>query len=296
MLDFQGVFAYPPTPMDTSGEKVDLHALTRVVDHVAEAGVHGIIPLGSIGEFAYLDGDERRDVAEATVRAVDGRVKVLIGVSAITTRDAVAFARHAEEVGADGLMLSLPTYYPLDARQVVAHVSAVADSTPLSLLLYNNPYTSAVDLTEDILADLVELPTVVAVKEASKDINRVSVLVRQFGDQVTVLGGGFDPYALPAFAVGAKGWTTGMASLVPRHCVDLHHAAVVDRDWGRAQTLNDQLAPLADLLCNNNLSAAVKCGLSILGLPAGAPRRPLAPVDDDVAKAMAAALEELGLR
>ncbi|WP_246869274.1 dihydrodipicolinate synthase family protein [Saccharopolyspora sp. ASAGF58] len=232
-------------------------------------------------------------MAEATVKTLSGQVPAIIGVSAVTTRDAVANARHAQDIGADGVLLSIPTYYALGAEQVLAHVQAVASSTELPLILYNNPFTSQVDLTTDLLEKLVENPTLVAVKEATMDVNRIPLIQQTVGDRLEVLGGGFDPYALPAFVAGARGWTTGMANLVPRLCVQLQQAAVQDRDLDRAQQLDRALAPLANLLVNNNLSAAVKCGLRLIGRPAGAPRPPLQPVGPEVEEQLRTALAAL---
>lgn len=293
-MNLAGVFAYPPSPMSEDGEKVDLDGLEGLLNWLAGTGVHGVIPLGSTGEFAYLDSEERRAIALAAVQAVGGRVPVLVSVSALSTRETMGYAEHAASVGADGLMLSVPTYYALDGEQVAAHVRAVAEATALPLMLYNNPYTSLVDITTEVIERLIDVPTVVAIKEASKDINRIQLLVSRFGERLTVLGGGFDPYALPAFAAGARGWTTAMACLVPELCLELHQAAVVDADLARAKEINERLAPLANLLLNNNLSAAVKCGLSLNGRAVGVPRRPLSPVPSAVEEQMRVALKALG--
>jgi 4-hydroxy-tetrahydrodipicolinate synthase len=134
----------------------------------------------------------------------------------------------------------------------------------------------------------------VAIKEATTDVNRVALIQAAFGDRLAVLGGGFDPYALPAFAVGAQGWTTGMANLVPTQCVALHRAAVIERDLAEAQKLSKELAPLANLLAGTNLSAAVKCGLRLIGRSVGAPRPPLQPLSEDDEARMRRALVALG--
>lgn len=292
-LTLDGVLAFPATPMDDAGDRLDLRAYESLLGWIADGGVHGIIPLGSTGEFAYLSPEERRVVAETTVNTLGGRLPVIVGVSALTTKDAAAYTRHAREIGADGILLSIPTYYALGAKEVLAHVHAVASESDLPLILYNNPFTSQVDLTVDLLERLVENPTLVAVKEATTDVNRVPLIRKVVGDRLEVLGGGFDPYALPAFVSGARGWTTGMANLVPRLCVQLHQAAVRDRDLDRAQQVNRALAPLANILASNNLSAAVKCGLRLIGRPAGVPRPPLQPVSPEVERLLRDALTAL---
>lgn len=292
-MRMNGVLAYPPTPMSDDGEEIDVKAFEKLMDWLAGTGVHGIIPLGSTGEFSYLTPAERLEIARVAVDVVAGRVPVIISASAMTTREAVSFAEHAAQQGADGLMLSFPTYYPLSADQVIAHVRAVTEAAPLPLMLYNNPYLTMVDLTIDILERLVELPEVVAVKEPNKDVYRVTELVRRFGDRLTILGGGLDTHALAAFTAGAQGWSSGMASLVPQHCVDLYRAAVIDQDIASAEAINSRLGPLASILLNNNASAVVKAGSAMLGRPVGGPRRPLTAIGPDVEEALQAALDVL---
>lgn len=299
-LGLDGVIAFPVTAMDDHGEAVDIPAYEALITRMADAGVHSVIPLGSTGEFAYLDPNERKAIVESTVTTLAGRVPVIAGVSALSTRDAVTYARHAAQVGADGIMLSIPTYYPLGAAEVHAHVNAVAAATDLPLVLYNNPFTSNVDLTPDLLERLKDVESLVAVKEATMDVNRIPLLRDALGERVRILGGGFDPYALPALVMGASGWTTGMANLVPDRCVALYRAVVVDRDLTEAQRLDRELAPLANLLVRFGLSVTVKAGLRLLGYPAGAPRPPLRPLPPDaeeqLSKVLSVLIPEAALR
>lgn len=294
-LGLDGVIAFPVTPMDDDGEQLNLTAYEELIGWLADAGCRAIVPMGSTGEYAYLRERERREIATVTVGALSGRGAAIIGVSALSTGEAVENARHAARAGAQGIMLSVPTYYRLNAREVEAHVRAVAEASDLPLVLYNNPFTSLVDLSAELLQRLGDVETLVAVKEATTDVNRIPALRAALPERVRILGGGFDPYALPAFCMGATGWTTGMANLVPERCVALHRAAVVDRDLPLAQRLSDELAPLANLLMQFGLSVAVKAGLRLLGRPVGAPRRPLLPLAADDEGRVADALAALGL-
>lgn len=292
-LGLDGVIAFPITAMDDRGEALDIPVYEALVSRIVDAGVRSVVPLGSTGEFAYLQPDERKAIVAATVSTLAGRASVIAGVSALSTADAVAYAEHAARAGADGIMLSIPTYYPLRSTEVYEHVSAVAAATDLPLVLYNNPYTSNVDLTPDLLERLTSVSTLVAVKEATMDVNRVALLRDVFCDRVAVLGGGFDPYALPALVMGARGWTTGMANLVPDRCVALYQAIAVERDLAKAQRYDRELAPLANLLTKFGLSVTIKAGLKLLGHPAGAPRRPLLPLPSDAERELAKALSAL---
>jgi 4-hydroxy-tetrahydrodipicolinate synthase len=286
-----GVLTFPVTAMNDDGTILDIDAYQSLIAWQIDEGVHGVVPLGSTGEFAYLDADERDAVARATVDTCAGRVSAVIGVSSVRTDQAVAYAKAARRAGADGILLSVPTYYPLSNRELQAHVAAVVSASELPTMLYNNPYTSAVDITPDLLEDLLAIDGIVAVKEASMDVARVAELTARFGDRLTVLGGGFDPYALPAFSVGATGWTTGLANLLPARCVDLYKAAVLDKEFATAQKIHFEILPLANLLVELGLSVAVKAGLRILGRPAGAPRRPLLPLDNDAEARLRSTME-----
>ncbi|WP_165421050.1 dihydrodipicolinate synthase family protein [Bradyrhizobium sp. Leo170] len=292
---FQGVLAFPVTPFDESGERIDLRSYERLLNHVIEGGVHAVIPLGSTGEFAYLSTPERQQLAEATVSITKGRIPAVIGISAITTKETIGLAEHAEASRADGVMISIPTYYALGADEVVAHVEKVARSVKLPVMLYNNPFTSQVDLTGDTIARMVHIENLVAIKEATMDVNRISLLKSRFGNRFEVLGGGFDPYAFPAFCLGVRGWTTGMANIVPSRCVALHRTVVVESNLVEGRKQHEKLLPLANLLVELGLSKAVKAALHVLGLSVGPARNPLGRLSVENEKRLAAVLVDLGV-
>lgn len=271
----RGVLAFPVTPMTDNGDEIDVPTYQRLIDWQVESGVHGLIPLGSTGEFAYLTSRERKLIVDATVETVGGRVPTVIGVSAVDTKHAAEYAHEAKKAQVDAVMLSIPTYYALTTREVSRHIEAVAAAAELPIVLYNNPYTSKVDITPDFLDALLELDSIVAIKEASMDVNRIATLRRRFGDRLDILGGGFDPYALPSLCLGASGWTTALTNLAPAKCLELYNAAVVASDLKRAQELHYDLLPLPELLVELRLSVAVKAGLRLIGRPAGSPRKPL---------------------
>lgn len=291
---YEGVLAYPVTPLSDDGTRLNLTAYSALLERLLEAGVRTVIPLGSAGEFAYLRESERNDLAAATVEIVKRRVPVIVGVSALTTQDAAGYARHADGAGADGVMVSFPTYYGLTAAEVRAHVEAIAEATPLPIVLYNNPFTSAVDLDVRLLEKLAEIPSVVAIKEATMDTNRISNIWNAFGDRFEVLGGGYEPYAYPALALGVRGWTSAMANLVPQQCTSLFETLVNERNLESARSQNNALLPLANLLIEFGLSKAVKAGLSLLGIDVGPTRAPLAKLDEENVARLRDALTRAG--
>lgn len=289
---FSGVIAYPVTPMHPDGS-LHLNMLSRLVDGLIDGGVKSVIPLGSTGEFAYLSSQERNKVAEATVEICKNRVPAIIGTSALTTKDAIDYSRHAEKIGADGIMLSIPTYYGLNDEEVYRHIEAVAASVDIPMMLYNNPFTSAVDLNVDLIKKLIKIENLVAIKEATMDVNRISLMKHEFGDRFEILGGGFDPYAFSALSLGASGWTTGMANLIPEKCVELFNCVVVDRNLERGREIHFEIFALANLLVKLGLTKAVKAGLQIIGLDTGNARQPLGKLSPQDYQQLEKVLEKL---
>lgn len=290
---FTGVLAFPITPFDRSSGQFDVVAYEKVLAHMIDGGVHSLIPLGSTGEFAYLRPDERKKVAEATISITKDRVPVVVGVSAITTEEAVELAKHAQGISADGIMISIPTYYSLDADEVREHVARIAGAVKLPVMLYNNPFTSAVDLTLQLVDRLTGIENLVSIKEATMDINRISLLQQRFGNRFQILGGGFDPYAFPALCLGVKGWTTGLANLVPAKCVAMYEAVAVDGDLERGRSLHQALLPVASLFVEFGLAKAIKAGLEIMGIDAGVARAPLGQLSEQNTSRLRTALKDL---
>lgn len=144
LADWNGVFVFPPTAMDDAGRELDLRCYRDHLSWLVEAGVHGVVPLGSTGEFAYLSGEERREVIGATVEEVAGRVPVIAGVSAIATRDAVAYAREAEELGADAVLVLVQSYFGLSEDEIVRHFVSIREATELAIFIYNKDRKSVV--------------------------------------------------------------------------------------------------------------------------------------------------------
>ncbi len=199
----------------------------------------------------------------------------IIGTSAITTDDAIELAKHAQSIGADGVMVSIPTYYGLNAQEVRKHMESIAGQVDLPVMLYNNPFTSSLDLTVELIEQLAGISNLVAVKEATMDVNRISLLKTHFGQRFDILGGGFDPYAFSALCLGATGWTTGLANLFPGKCAALYEAVAVKRDLDAGYKLHLELFEVANLLVELGLTKAVKAGLNIFGLDVGVGRAPL---------------------
>src|SRR5215510_4041612 len=183
MTDFHGVFPYLVSPVDPSGRVLE-DVLARLADDLIGAGVHGLTPLGSTGEFAYLDRNQREAVVRATVVAAARRVPVVAGVAATTTAEAIAQARRWQQLGADGILAILEAYFPLKDAQVESYFRAIADAVDIPVVLYTNPQFQRSDLSLEVIARLSEHPRVRYIKDASTNTGRLLSILNRCGERL----------------------------------------------------------------------------------------------------------------
>jgi 4-hydroxy-tetrahydrodipicolinate synthase len=287
---FPGIIPAVTTPFDASGA-IDHDALARNLAGLLDAGVHGFVATGTMGEAGSLSAEERRSVVESTVRAAGGRVPVIAGVSSGTPAASIGFATAAAEAGADAIMLLPPLGYRADARETVAFYRAVAEAVSLPIMAYNNPEASGVDMSPALIARIAaEVEQVVAIKECSGDARRIAALVND-APQLEVLVGG-DDWALEGFAAGATGWVSGVADCAPAECVELYDA-VRAADLERARAINGRLLPLARLDMTPKLVQFYKGAQDALGFTGGPVREPRLELDDADRALLDAALDAL---
>jgi len=271
-----GIIAYPITPFGEAG--IDVDRLNDLVDTMVTAGVHGVAPLGSTGESAYLNFDEWKTVVDTTVAAVAGRVPVVVGSSDLTTAGTVARAEYAELAGATAVMVIPVSYWPLNEREIVQHYTSVSDAISIPIMAYNNPATSGIDMPPTLLNQMFEsIANVKMVKESTGDIQRMLDL-KQLSSGALPFYNGSNPLVLEALLAGASGWCTAAPCLRPAPTIALYEA-VVAGEPERAKEIYEELLPLLSFIVSKGLPTAVKSGLEILGEPAGVPRLPLLPLD-----------------
>ncbi|MGV9264879.1 dihydrodipicolinate synthase family protein [Kitasatospora sp. NPDC003701] len=282
----EGIIAYPVTPFSPADGALDTARLTTLIDRLVDAGCHAVAPLGSTGESAYLDDQEWFTAAEASVAAVAGRVPTVVGIADLTTRKAVRRARFAEQVGADAVMVLPLSYWKLDEREITRHFTEVAGAVSVPVMIYNNPATSGVDLSPELMVSLVErVENITMVKESSGDVQRMHRLTQLTGGELPFFNGS-NPLALEAFAAGAAGWCTAAPCLIPGAVLELHRAVQVgDLDAAR-QAFYRQL-PVLQFILRGGLPTTVKAGLALRGLDVGEPRHPLLPLDDERTRRLA---------
>jgi 4-hydroxy-tetrahydrodipicolinate synthase len=289
---FHGVFTALVTPMKANGE-IDLNTVARHVETMIAAGVHGLIPLGSTGEFYALSAAERRDVLKAMLEAAGGRVPVVAGTNAGSTRDVVAFSREAEELGCAGVMLAPPYYSLPRPEELYAHFRAVNNAIGVPIMLYNYPGRTGVDMSPEFIARLSELKNLRYVKESTGEMPRITELLRRCGDSLGVFCGG-DTVAFESLALGVVGWVGGVANVVPRSHVELYRLVIEKRDFAAARKLYFLMLPLLNLMeGGGKYTQWVKAACGLMGRPVGAPRGPLRAATAAELRQLKAALPEL---
>lgn len=290
MEQFHGVFPYLVSPLDAAG-KVRADVLGRLCDDLIEAGVHGLTPLGSTGEFAYLDRAQRTDVARVTIDAAQGRVPVVVGVSSTSTADAVAQARGYQQMGADGILAILEAYFPLKDGQVEAYFRAIADAVDIPVVIYTNPQFQRSDLTLDVIGRLAEHPRIGYIKDASTNTGRLLSIMNRCGDRLKVFSASAH---IPAavMLIGGQGWMAGPACVAPRQSVALYDLCKAGR-WDDALALQRRLWRLNEAFAKYNLAACIKAGLAIQGYAVGDPVAPQAALSSEERKAVEAVLRDI---
>jgi 4-hydroxy-tetrahydrodipicolinate synthase len=291
MTEFHGVFPYLVSPLDEAG-RVKAGVLGRLVDDLVTAGVHGLTPLGSTGEFAYLGGEQRAAIVRATIEAAAGRVPVVAGVASTATADAVAQARLYAQLGADGILAILESYFPLAEAQVETYFRAIADAVDVPVVLYTNPQFQRSDLSLDVIARLSEHPRIRYVKDASTNTGRLLSMANRCQRLKIFSASAHIPAAV--MLIGGVGWMAGPACVIPRQSVRLYELCRAGR-WSQAMDLQRELWRINEVFARFNLAACIKTALQIQGYDVGEPIAPQRPLSADERRAVAAALDAVAV-
>jgi dihydrodipicolinate synthase/N-acetylneuraminate lyase len=288
---FEGVFPYLVSPVSASGEILS-EVLERLCNDLIAAGVHGLTPLGSTGEFAYLNWPQRRRVVEVVVKAARGRVPVVAGVAATTISDAVFQARELQELGCDGILAILEAYFPISDEGVYAYFKAIAEAVTLPIVLYTNPAFQRSDLSLPVIDRLSRIPNIQYIKDASSNTGRLLSIINRVEGRMAVFSASAH---IPACVMltGGKGWMAGPACIIPRQSVDLYNRCRRGA-WDSAMELQRQLWSINEVFAKYNLAACIKGGLELQGYPAGKPLPPQSALPPEGIEEVRLALAELG--
>jgi len=288
---FRGVFPYLVSPLRKSGE-VDAPVLARLCDDLIKAGVHGLTPLGSTGEFAYLNWAQRKRVVEVAIEAAAGRVPVVAGVASTTIADATSQAREYERLGCDGILAILEAYFPVADEGVYAYFKAIAESVSLPVVLYTNPNFQRSDLSLPVIERLSRVPNIRYIKDASFNTGRLLSIINRVEGRMQVFAASSHVPAC-VMLLGGVGWMAGPACVAPRQSVELYELCRRG-DWTKAMERQRPLWALNQAFAKYNLAACIKGGLALQGYAVGAPLPPQAPLSAEGVEDVRRALKAIG--
>ena len=290
-----GVYVVLVTPFTAAGE-VDRAGMSRNVEWLVNQGVQGVIPLGSTGEFASLTDSQKGAIVETVVETVRGRVPVVVGTAAETTEKATANARAAEAAGAAGILLLPPWYYTPTQDELVVHFQKVAGSIGIPVMIYNNPFSSKVDIQPETVARMAAAPNIRFIKESTGDIRRITAIRDLTEDRVTVFCG-WEDMAYESFLAGAQGWVCVIGNVAPKAAVRLFHLVVEQGDAQAGWRLYRSMLPLLRYLeYAGKTQKALKHAMDVMGLAGGHSSSPKLPLGEEDRKTVDALLRELAER
>lgn len=278
MTEFHGTYTVMVTPFSDDGS-VNVAALRAFVDWQIAEGIHGLIPLGSTGEFLSLSDDEKELVAATVIEQAARRVPVLIGTGSEDTREVVRLSRRAEAMGADGVMIIPPFYSTPTDEEIVHHYRTVSDAIGIPIMVYNNPAVANIDLRPALVARLSQIDNCRYIKESTLEVTRVRDIIRLCGNRMRVFGGilGFE-----SFVEGAVGWTAVAANVVPGPLARLYELVVTEKNIDDARALSLRYLPLVEFVGGQAYVAGTKSLLGHMGFAAGKPRPPRLPLPADM--------------
>lgn len=259
---WSGVYPAATTQFDPS-LAVDMPATQRVQAALLKDGVHGLVLMGTVGEGNSLRAEEKRNVLKGAVEVAAGKVPVIVGVSELTTAAAVEFARDAEKLGADGLMVLPAMVYVPTAAELEYHFRAVAAATGLPIMLYNNPPSYRVNIDMGTLKRLAEVPNIVSLKESAPDSRRFTDIYNALGDRY-VLFAGLDDFAFEGLTLGAKGWVSGLTNAFPVESLRLYQA-LAEGNLEEARRIYRWFMPLLHLDAEHDLVQSIKLAEQVMG-------------------------------
>jgi len=277
---FRGVYVVNVTPF-TPDRRVDYPGLAKNIHWLVEQGAQGLIPLGSTGEFAGLEDADKRKVVDTVVAAADGKVPVMVGVAAETTEKTIENAHMAEQAGASSLLVLPPWYYTPDQEEIFEHYQRINDATALPIMIYNNPFSSKVDIQAATVARLARLDRVQGIKESTGEIRRITEIRTRTDDGITIFCG-WEDMAFESFQAGATGWVCVIGNILPRAAVQLFDLVVERNDYAAGWKLYKRMLPLLRFLeYAGKTQKALKHVLDGMGLAGGACASPKRPLDDE---------------
>jgi 4-hydroxy-tetrahydrodipicolinate synthase len=283
-MQFEGIWTPIVTPSHDD-HSINEEALAQTVEYLINGGVHGIISAGTTGEYYAQSHEERIHLAKVIKQMVDGRVPMVMGTGALRTEESIEFAKAAKEIGADALLVATPPYSVPTGREIALHALAIDRAANMPVMLYNYPGRMGVNMDEETLDRLGRSPNFCGIKESSGDINRLHLIARDYPHLGLLCG--MDDQALEFFAWGARGWVCAGSNFAPEAHVALYRTCVLEGDFTKGRAIMSAMMPLMRVLeQGGKFIQCIKHGLTMRGIPAGPPRKPLQPLNKDDKRAL----------
>jgi 4-hydroxy-tetrahydrodipicolinate synthase len=292
MEKLRGTFTVMVTPF-TPDEKLDKKGFCANIDWYIEEGIHGVICLGSTGEFANLTIEERKSIIDLTVDQVKGRVPIIAGTAANSTRATVEMTKYAQGAGADAALIVAPFYGLPTQEDLYEHYKSISENVSIPIMVYNNPGLSGVDMLPPLVERLAVLDNILYLKESTGDIKRVHELLRRCGDSIDIWCG-WDDLAYEFFLLDCPGWVAPIANFMPKTAAELFRLAE-KKAYEEAKALFFKMLPLLSYLEEGQLLAKVKEAMNMIGKAGGKPRKPFLPITEEQKGALRRMLSEVGL-
>lgn len=280
------------TPFDGEG-RINEAALRKLVDYLTEGGVHGLFPVGSQGEFYALDKEEKKKVIETVMDQAKGKVPIYAGTGAVTTKEVVTLTKMAEDIGVDAVSVITPFFICPTQSELYGHYLAVAKSTSLPVVLYNNPGRTGVNLSVDVVARLSKLDNIVGIKDSSGDMSLTSEYIRNTGEDFSVLSGR-DTLIYAILLHGGKGAIAATANVAPRLVVEIYET-YVRGNVEQARKAQAKLAPLRLAFSLGSFPVVIKDALELIGIEVGPARAPVKSLNLKNKEKLKNILRQLGL-
>jgi 4-hydroxy-tetrahydrodipicolinate synthase len=278
MKELKGICVALHTPFTETGNSVDEDALKRHIDSMLEAGIHIILVCGGTGEFAYLGKEEKRQITEVASKHIDGKAGFMVGTSAVNTVDAIAASKHAQDNGADALLILPPYFEGPNYDGVYYHYEQIADAIDTPIMAYNIPASSNIDLTPAFMQRLMQIDNIKYIKDSTGDFTRIQELLMVCGDRVRVFNGG-DPIAFYSMLAGCPGCVWGAANAMPELAVRLYDL-VLAGNISEAQSLWEKMFPSQLYFWTHDYNPAVKAATNLSGRNVGLCRKPQMPLSE----------------
>ena len=292
MNKLRGVFTVMVTPF-IADEQLDKNGFRENIDWYIEEGIHGVICLGSTGEFANLSIEERKSVIDLTVDQVKGRVPIIAGTAANPTRETIEMTGYAKDAGADAALIVAPFYGLPTQEDLFEHYKSISENVAIPIMVYNNPGFSGVDMLPPLIEKLAAIDNILYLKESTGDIKRVHEIMLRCGDRIDVWCG-WDDLAYEFFSLGCRGWVAPVANFMPKTAVELVTLAE-NKEYEKAKALYFKMLPLLSYLEEGQLLAKVKEAMNMIGKAGGKPRRPFLPINEEQRNELRRMLGEVGL-